>query len=183
MQALDLLLNRSSQPKLQSPAPQGQELETIMQAALKVPDHASLTPWRFIVCQGQGLHKLGELFYQAALTEGMSERDISRAKDLPLRAPMVMVAISEYCEHEKVPRVEQIASTSCAVYAMQLAAQALGFDSMWRTGAYAHSKSVKQLLGLKTDDEIIGFIYLGSTSTKVADKPKKQTENYFEFWN
>lgn len=183
MQVLDLLLNRSSQPKLQAPAPEGSALESIMQAALKVPDHAGLTPWKFIVCQQQGLDKLGNIFHQAAVKDGMSERDVSRARDLPLRAPMVMVAINTYKEHEKVPKVEQVASTSCGVYAMQLAAQALGFDSMWRTGSYAHSNSVKQLLGLTADDEIVGFLYLGTASTKALDKPKKCAEGYFEFWN
>ena len=51
MDALSLLLNRSSQPRLGSPAPSGAALENIMQAALRAPDHACLTPWRFIVCQ------------------------------------------------------------------------------------------------------------------------------------
>ncbi|HAU27845.1 MAG TPA: nitroreductase, partial [Alteromonas australica] len=57
MDALSLLLNRSSQPRLGSPAPSGAALENIMQAALRAPDHACLTPWRFIVCQNKGLEK------------------------------------------------------------------------------------------------------------------------------
>ena len=62
MDALSLLLNRSSQPRLSAPAPSGEALENIMQAALRAPDHACLTPWRFIVCEGKGLDKLGQLF-------------------------------------------------------------------------------------------------------------------------
>ena len=58
MDALTLLLNRSSQPRLEAPAPSGDALENIMQAALRAPDHACLTPWRFIVCTGKGLDKL-----------------------------------------------------------------------------------------------------------------------------
>ena len=48
MDALNLLLNRSSHPRLQAPAPEGEELTNIMQAALRAPDHACLSPWRFI---------------------------------------------------------------------------------------------------------------------------------------
>ena len=183
MQALDLLLSRSSQPKLQAPAPQGDAFESIMQSALKVPDHAALTPWRFVVCQQQGLHKLGEVFHRAALAENMSERDLNRARELPLRAPMVIVAISTYRAHDKVPKVEQVASTSCAVYAMQLAIQDLGFDSMWRTGSYAHSNEVKKQFGLTPEDEIVGFLYVGTASHQAPEKPKKSTGDYFEFWS
>lgn len=101
MLALDLLLNRCSQPRLQAPAPEGQALENIKQAALRAPDHACLSPWKFIVCQNQGLIRLGEIFEQAAIFADKSEKEIERAPQLPLRAPMVMVAIAKYTNHEK----------------------------------------------------------------------------------
>lgn len=183
MQALDLLLNRYSNSKLQEPAPQDQELKNIMQAALKAPDHAALTPWRFIVCQGEGLVKLGELYRQAAVAENMSERDLQRASQLPLRAPMLIIAIAKYQQHPKVPRVEQIASASCAVQAMQMTALAQGYNGIWRTGAYAHSQHVKTSLGLSTDDEIIGYLYLGTEATEVVKRPSKDSADYFEFWS
>ena len=128
MDALHLLLNRSSQPRLSAPAPSDQVLENIMQAALRAPDHACLTPWQFIVCQGKGLDKLGALYEQSAIENGKSQQEIDRAVKLPHRAPMVVVAVAKYVEHEKVPRVEQIASASCGVMAMQMAAVAQGFN-------------------------------------------------------
>ena len=110
MDALTLLLNRSSQPRLEAPAPSGDALENIMQAALRAPDHACLTPWRFIVCTGKGLDKLGALYEKSAIENGKPQKDIERAVQLPHRAPMVVVAIAKHIEHEKVPRVEQIAA-------------------------------------------------------------------------
>ncbi|MDU0354659.1 NAD(P)H nitroreductase [Paraglaciecola aquimarina] len=182
MQALDLLLNRSSQPRLQNPAPEGQALENIMQAALRAPDHAALTPWKFIVCQGNGLTRLGEIYQQAAIKAGKPEKDIERAPQLPVRAPMVIVAISKYQDHEKVPWVEQVASTSCAVNNMQMAALAQGFGGVWRTGWYAQDEQVKHALNLSEKDEIVGFLYLGTTCTEVMPKPAKNSADYFEFW-
>jgi nitroreductase len=119
VQALDLLLNRSSQPRLTEPAPEGIVLENIMQAALRAPDHRCLTPWQFIVCKGKGLVKLGEVFEQAAINSGVEQAIVDRAMQLPLRAPMVIVAICKYKEDDKVPWVEQVASTACAVHSMQ----------------------------------------------------------------
>jgi len=183
MQALDLLLNRSSQPRLQAPAPEGEVLANIKQAALRAPDHACLSPWKFIVCQNQGLVRLGKVFQQAAIAAGKSEKEIERAPQLPLRAPMVMVAIAKYTEHEKVPWVEQVASASCAVHAMQMAAIAQGFAGVWRTGSFAQDPLVKQAFSLSEQDEIVGFLYLGSSALTRLPKPKKPSEDYFEDWN
>lgn len=182
MDALTLLLNRGSQPRLKAPAPNGEALENIMQAALHVPDHAALTPWRFIVCEEMGLVKLGALFEQSAIDNDKSEKEIERAPQLPMRAPMVIVAIAKCVAHEKVPRVEQVASASCAVMAMQMAALAQGFDGIWRTGSYAHCDTVKAGLNVAEDDEIVGFLYLGTAAVEAPERSRKDPSAYFEFW-
>ncbi|MFT4940265.1 MAG: nitroreductase [Paraglaciecola sp.] len=103
MDALELLLTRSSQPRLHAPAPNPEELENIMQSALRAPDHLGLTPWRFVVCQKKGLAKLGDIFEQAAIAADLSLVEIERAPQLPLRAPMIIVAIAKFQEHAKFP--------------------------------------------------------------------------------
>ncbi len=182
MQALDLLLNRRSHPRLESPAPQGEALENIMQAAMRAPDHACLTPWKFVVCEGKGLSKLGEIFEVAAINDDMDEKQVIRAPQLPLRAPMVIVAIAKYTEHEKVPWVEQVASASCAVHAMQMAAVAQGFAGIWRTGSYARNSDVKSAFNLNEEDEIVGFLYLGTSTISAMKPPSRNKDDYFEYW-
>lgn len=183
MDALSLLLTRRSQPRLSEPAPSGEELENIKQAALRAPDHAALTPWEFIVCEGEGRDKLGSIFEQSAIQNDKSQKEIDRAPQLPLRAPMIIIAIAKYTEHAKVPRVEQIASASCAVMAMQMAAIAQGFNGIWRTGAYAQCDYVKSQLGLSEDDEVVGFLYLGTPSMDTPQAPGRESSEYFSHWN
>ena len=183
MLALDLLLNRRSQPRLQAPAPSGEVLQNIIQAGLCAPDHKSLSPWRFVVCTQTGLTKLGSIFEEAAIIKGASVESIERSVQLPLRAPMVIVAICNYTEDEKVPRVEQIASTACAVQAMQMAAVAQGYQGMWRTGWYAQNDDVKAALSCKEEDEILGFLYLGSTPLKAMPRKPRDTNKYVETWD
>lgn len=182
MQALDLLLNRRSQPRLQKPAPEGQILQNILHAGMRVPDHANLMPWKFVVCQDSGLVKLGDIFEQAAIDEQLSEREVLRAPQLPLRAPMVIVVIARYQAHDKVPWIEQVASASCAVYAMQLAALAQGFDGIWRSGVYTQSKVVKQAFNLQEQDEIVGFLYLGTSNADPLSQPTKNLSDIVEVW-
>jgi nitroreductase len=167
---------------LTEPAPEGIVLENIMQAALRAPDHRCLTPWQFIVCKGEGLVKLGEIFEQAAINSGVGQAIVDRATQLPLRAPMVIVAICKYKEDDKVPWVEQVASTACAVHSMQMAALAQGFQGVWRSGSYAQDKFVKDAFECLEHDEILGFLYVGSSKLKTMQKSKRASSAYFDIW-
>ena len=108
MDAIELLTTRQSDSQLSYPGPNESQLEIIKKAALKVPDHGGLTPFRFIIVDEQSRDKLGDIYYQAAVEEEQDERTIARAKALPQRAPMLIIAISPYVEHPKVPRIEQV---------------------------------------------------------------------------
>lgn len=182
MDALKLLLNRHSQPKLSEPAPSQDEMNQIFQAGGRAPDHAGLKPWEFIVCQNQGLEKLGAIFKESSVINNLPEKDIARAPLLPLRAPMVVVAIMRYQQHDKVPRVEQIASVACAVVSMQMTAVALGYQGMWRTGSYAYCINVRNALGLREKDEIVGFLYLGTAENEKLSMPPCDIESHVSYW-
>jgi len=183
MDAVTLLTTRYSSPRLTEPAPSGDALQLIKQAALQVPDHGHLRPWRFILFQGKtALGKLGDIFAEAALEDDPSIADdlVERARQLPLRAPLVIACIAKCVEHPKVPFAEQIQSAACAVMAMQQAAFALGFGGIWRTGAYTQYEFVKQALELGEDDEIVGYLYLGTCSQDVPAKQPVDPQAYFE---
>lgn len=184
MNAIDLLLNRQSDSKLQSPGPTKKQLNIIQQAALKVPDHGALKPWEFIIVEGDKRHVLGEIYYQSAIKNlnpdiPADAKMIERSKEMPLRAPMIIIAIAKYKEHLKVPRIEQVQSAGCAVMAMQQAAFAQGLASIWRTGVYASCQHVKSALGLNELDEIVGYLYLGSAANDFAKPHRNEISEFF----
>src|SRR5258708_6338964 len=61
--AIDLLkIRRSVKPREMSPpGPSPAELETILTIGARVPDHGKLTPWRFIVFEGDARVRAGEV--------------------------------------------------------------------------------------------------------------------------
>ena len=61
-EAIDLLTSRRSvKPiELNGPGPTAAELATLLTVASRVPDHGKLTPWRFIVFEGDARLKAGE---------------------------------------------------------------------------------------------------------------------------
>ncbi|PLM54617.1 NAD(P)H nitroreductase, partial [Klebsiella michiganensis] len=54
MDALELLVNRRSASRLTDPAPAGEQLENILRAGLRAPDHGTLQPWRFFIIADEG---------------------------------------------------------------------------------------------------------------------------------
>jgi len=179
MDAIELLLTRQSDPRLIQPAPNDEQLAIIKQAALRVPDHGCIAPWQFIIVEGEGRDRLGEIYYKSAVTEQQDEKVISRAKELPLRAPMIIIAIAKYQQHPKVPRIEQVQSAGCAVLAMQQAAFAQGLGGVWRTGYFAQSEQVKAQLKLNKLDEIVGYLYLGTPEVDCKKAVKHKPEHFF----
>ncbi len=181
LNALDLLLTRQSTPRLTTPGPTEEQLEVILNAAARVPDHGALTPWEFIIAHNEGLDKLGEVFKQAAQNNGSDEAFIEKASNMPKRAPMVITVVAKTQDHQKVPVLEQHLSAGCAVMAMQQAAFAQGLGGIWRTGPLAFNADVHKLLGLSEQDQIVGFLYLGTPVLNAPLKAVKAGQQYARY--
>jgi len=182
MDALELLLERHSVARLVTPAPQGAELDNILRAGLRAPDHGGLRPWRYLLVRGEGLIRLGELFARAARSDGDDGPQLDKALNAPGRAPLVIVAIASPKEHDKVPQIEQLLSTGCGVHAMQMAAQAQGFNGIWRTGKWAYHPLVKQGLGLAPDENIVGYLYLGTPGGEPPRRRPPEINDFVQEW-
>ncbi|KZY38491.1 MULTISPECIES: nitroreductase family protein [unclassified Oleiphilus] len=181
---LEILKSRVSHPRLSAPAPSPDQMETVFQAALRTPDHKCLKPWRFLVIEGDSLHRLGDLFCQAAeANEGkLSEAQENKYRSMPLRAPKIIVAVSKNIEHPKVPFEEQVVSCGVAVGYMLLALQAQGFGGIWRTGEMALNGDVKQGLGLSLEESIVGFLYIGTPLAEAKKLAPVASKDYFVPW-
>ena len=181
MDAITLLTQRQSCKKLTGPAPEGESLEKILTAGHRAPDHGGLIPWRFVLCQNEGLDKLSDLFLQAAINRGEPEKKQEKAKHAPYRAPLVIIVISKVQENRKVPDIEQHLAAGCALMSMQQAAQALGFGGIWRTGAPAFDPTIKSVLNLEERDQIVGFLYLGTPELDVPFKKHKPRDGVVSY--
>lgn len=159
---LSLLLNRRSCHALTEPAPSGEHLDVIFRAALRVPDFLRLRPFRFLVASGAGLDRLGEAMHRAAQAAGKSREAVERAPRMPHRAPMVVTVVASPKPSDMVPVFDQHLSAGCTVMAMQMAAQALGFGGVWRSGWLMHDDGFHRELGLAEGERIVGFLYLGT---------------------
>ncbi len=181
---LHFLQNRNSAPRLCDPAPSHSEMGEIIRAAIRVPDHAWLRPWRFLAIEGDRREALGDILERALIQRNPGADDAARAKAKmsPLRAPLVVVVIARLQEHPKVPFSEQRLSAGCAAHAILLAAETLGYAGVWRTGAAAFDRLLMADLGLAENEEITGFIYLGSRDSCSKTVPPLQPDDFIARW-
>jgi nitroreductase len=175
---------RQSIGHLIEPAPSAVQLEKAFQAALTAPDHHRLKPTRFVVIPADQRTAFGELLSQALQDLGETEQtQLERVKHHPFRAPMLVLALTCFQAHPKVPYFEQTLSTGAAIQNFLLSLQAQGFSTIWRSGRVVESNLFKRNLGLTEDDLISGIIYIGTAAKAIPARVEITTQNYVSYWN
>ncbi len=173
---LEFLKNRRSvlARNMTAPGPTRDELRDMLQIAARVPDHGKLVPWRFVVLEGDDRDALGTI--AAAALGDEDEAQFSRA-------PCVVAVLACPCAHLKIRRSEMILSAGAACMNLLIAAQASGYAAQWLTGAPAYEASVLRALGGDPDtgDEIVGFIYMGTTSESPSDRVRPELDDIVRF--
>ena len=182
MDALNNILSRVSARTLIEPHPSKDEMEKVFKAALRAPDHAWLRPSSFIQVTGEGIDKLSKIFEDYAHTvPDIKQEIITKYKNAPYRAPMIIILINSIKEHPKVPEIEQKLSTAAAAQNILLSINALGYSAIWRTGKLAFNPFVASKLNLEANQEILGYIYVGTadgTNKKVPELDIKDFVSY-----
>ncbi len=174
------LRQRNSAPKLREPAPGEAELNEMLLCALRSPDHGRLRPWRFISIRGDRREAFGALL-EASLLRANPDADAAardKARNAPLRAPLIVVVLAAVKEHPKVPAWEQRVSAGCAAFSVELAAEAMGYAGIWRTGAYTEDAQLVADLGGAANEEIVAFLYLGTREGERKPLPELVPADY-----
>jgi nitroreductase len=170
-----LKTRRSVKPReMSGPGPSPAELETILTVGARVPDHGKLAPWRFIVFEGDGRARAGEVIANVFARKNPQSpaADIDVEKRRLMDAPLVIAVVSLTRPHPKVPAWEQQLSAAASAMNIVTAATALGYGANWLTGWFAYDPDVLDGLGLKADEKIAGFIHIGTPSKPNEDRPR-----------
>ena len=167
------------------PGPTPQQLNEILEIATRVPDHGKLTPWRFVIFEGEARAKVGELFAKrwAVLNPKHSAEILAFHAGLFMRAPLVVAVVSTAAPHVKIPVWEQQMSAASVCFNFELAALALGFDVQWQTDWVAYDEGAKAAMGLKPGEQIVGFIYIGKSTVPLEDRPRPDVATLVTHWS
>ncbi len=182
----DFLLSRRSivVRNMVEPGPSDADIEKILRAGMRVPDHGRLTPWRFKIIRGDAREKMGDILGEAfqKANPDCIEEQVEIEKERFLRAPLVIAVISTTNPEHKIPEWEQILSSGAACQNMLTSALSMGYAAQWITEWYAYNDDVKAALGLDAADRIAGFLYLGTRTEDPTDRARPEYGDIVSEW-
>ena len=182
---LQVLNQRCSVPsrQLAPPGPDADELERLLAAAIRVPDHGKLTPWRLITLEGEAKLAFGRRLLEIAVRKDPDLPPARRDKESQRYtfAPLVVAVIARVQEG-RIPEQEQILSAGCVAYNLLLGAQAMGYGAQWLTGWAAYDRDAAALLGLSDDERVIGFVHIGTAQLEVPSRDRPPLDRIASAW-
>jgi len=170
-----LKTRRSVKPReMSGPGPSPAELDTILTIGARVPDHGKLAPWRFIVFEGDGRLRAGEIIASvfARKNPQATEAELAVEKKRLADAPLVIGIVSIIKPHPKVPAFEQELSAGASAMNIVTAATALGYGAAWLTGWFSSDRDVLEGFGLKPNEKLVGLIHIGRPTKPNEDRPR-----------
>lgn len=180
-ETLRLLATRRSAPPIvmRGPGPTPKELRKLLTLAARVPDHGKLTPWRFILFEGDGRARAGEMLAEilARREPGAEAPRLDLERGRFTRAPVVVGVVSRAAPHVKIPEWEQQLSAGAVCMALTVAATAMGFRTAWLTEWCAYDREAMARFGLAEHERIAGFIHIGRVDNAPEDRARPDLDH------
>ncbi|WP_417690034.1 nitroreductase [Roseibium sp.] len=186
-EVLEFLLTRRSHPcvTMTEPAPSAEELQDILTAAARVPDHGKLAPWRFIVYRKEQGESIGRKLLEFAEADNGALDDARKEQELTrfTRAPLVVGVVSTAAVHPKIPVWEQELSAGAACMSLVNAASASGYASQWLSEWYCFHEAAARYLGCRDAERFAGFIHIGTPSQAPFERPRPNLADICTDWS
>ena len=173
--ALDFMLSRRSRPAklFTGPVPDRAALAEILTAALRVPDHGKLEPWRLIVLQKPAFARIAGLAEARARDLGGDAEKIGKGRGQFDLGQLAVVVISSPKDAPKVPLSEQRLSAGALCLGIVNAAEAAGWGACWLTGWPAHDPVfAAAAFGCTGPETVAGIVHIATPPPDAPDRPR-----------
>jgi len=175
---------RSGKPReLEGPGPTPDEMRRILAIAARVPDHGSLTPWRFVTVAADQRAALADLLLTALAEDNPEATSAHREKETNFAhyAGQLVVLVSAPVHDHKIPVWEQELSAGAAGMNLLTAAHALGYVAGWVTGWRTYSERVRQAF-CGPAEKIAGFVFIGQPIRELEERERPDLWDVWKVW-
>ncbi len=181
-----LATRRSGKPRdMIAPGPTPEQMRAILGAAQRVPDHGKLAPWRFIIVGAEQRDAFAALLVSAYRDEkpDAGRLELDAMEQMARQAPALVVILSTPATGSKIPLWEQQLSAGAACMQLLNAVHAQGYVGGWLTGWPCYNHAVKSAFGGGADDAIAGFIFIGTPSRALDERPRPDYDAVVSHWD
>ena len=179
---LEALFNRRSAPAptLAAPGPSPEEMDLLIRIGLRVPDHGKIGPWRVVRFTPQAKAKVVEKL--KALAESRDDKKDAGALIKMSTPPQMLMVVSAPLQPHKIPLWEQQLSAAAVCQNLLIAAGAMGYGANWITDWYAYDAEARAILGVKEDENVAGFVYLGTPTEPPLERERPDYDARISWW-
>lgn len=177
-----LATRRSGKPRdMVAPGPDAATLDSMLQIAMRTPDHGKLFPWRFVVIHDRPA--FASLLERAFLTANADMRpsQIEAAVAPAYMAHTLVALLFAPQPSAKIPLWEQQMSVGAVGMNLLHATHAHGFVASWITGWTTYNPTVREAL-CEGDEQIAGFFFIGSPSQPLEERPRPNPASIIRHW-
>ncbi|MDB9870423.1 nitroreductase [Alphaproteobacteria bacterium] len=161
------------------------DLDTILNCGIRVPDHGALNPWKLIVIKNNARLRIGNDILAKEFkinNPEATEEELDYERKRFCRANVIIAVLFKPVSHPKIPLWEMELSSGAVCTTLLIAAQSLGYAAQWLTEWYAYSKAIIIELGGNPDtDKVAGFIYIGNKEKDPIERRRPKKENVIDF--
>lgn len=142
-------------------------IRELLQLADWAPTHGLTEPWYFVVYSGDKVQQFctdhAELYKQYTPAAQFILGNYEKLKTQGDLASHVIAVVMRRGANPKIPEIEEVAATACAVENLWLAASAQNIAVYWGSGGMTYTPAMQDYLELRDEDKVMGFLYLGYT--------------------
>jgi nitroreductase len=140
-------------------------VRALVDLARSAPNHKLTNPWRFRLLGPET---------RAAIDAVVPEQEVAKLR----RAPTLLLVTAVRSDDPELAE-EDVLATGAAVYALLLGATDLGLASYWRTPACFREDTVRSLLGLQPNEQVVALVHLGPPASDPPQKQRAPVEDVF----
>ncbi|HUR94785.1 MAG TPA: nitroreductase [Gemmatimonadales bacterium] len=178
MNAIDAIQRRISVRRFRSdPVPRA-TIETLLDCAVRAPNHKLTEPWRFAVLIGAARGRLAELrarhrlkrYADPGSDEARAGADKVRqeTEDTP-----AFIVVQCAMHSDELTREEDYAATMMATANLMIAAESLGLGTYLKTGGIMRDPGLATLVGLEPGFRVVAVLSLGYPEASEPPRRRK----------
>jgi nitroreductase len=186
MDAIAAMRRRASVRRFRPEPVPRDAIETVLDCAIRAPNHKLTEPWRFAVLTGPAKRRFADLraryrlrrFADPAAPEATASAEKMRAETEETPAlVIVLCAVSE----DEMRREEDYAATMMAVENLLIAAEALGLGTYVRTGGMMRDPELTGIVKLQQGFRIVAMVSLGYPAEAVEPRRRRPARELTEW--